>query len=77
MAVKTVNFLLKHWDIFSSAQNIDCALLHYKTASHNLCFWAKVGKFIYTPASPYIKVAVIYLPFEIGESVKNEISSLS
>ena len=59
----TENFTTKKWkfsdkkksDIFPiSAQNIDCgySLEPPLTSTHNLCFWAKIRKIMYTPVNP-------------------------
>ena len=50
---KHENFQIKNSDIFhNSAQNIDCGYSWEPPSSHNLCFWAKIRKLMYTPVNP-------------------------
>ena len=50
---KKWTFSEKNADIFHiSTQNIDYLDEAVRTSTHNLCFWAEIGKLIYTPVNP-------------------------
>ena len=48
----------KNSDIFHIyAQNIDCVYsLEPPRRTHNLCFWAKIRKIIYTHVNPFLTI---------------------